>query len=183
MKRHGFTVLLLTALVNFSTVGVLAGVAPGTYFPTADSWNSANAPGSSHLANGSGVPYCTVNADASIDCGAYTLGGVGHTNADIVLSAVYSADILCNNPAGGKNRNNDIEPHTTTFGVSNAINVKSSKNGQLAVPARHVEPTTSGNPCPNPNWIPEFTNLQVVSFSYTLTFAGFADPYITIAQP
>ena len=36
--------------------------------------------------------------------------------------------------------------------------------------------------CPNPNWIPEIREgtLVLESFTYTLTFAGFSSPYITI---
>ena len=47
------------------------GPGPGSFIPT-------NAPGSSHLASGS--PSCTVDANLSIDCSAYVLGGVGNTN-------------------------------------------------------------------------------------------------------
>jgi hypothetical protein len=153
-------------------------VAPGTYTPTADSFNSANAPGSSHLASGS--PSCTVNADLSIDCSAYVLGGVGNTNATVALSATYSATIDCNNP--GNNRNNPIESHTATFSVSSTATVASTRNGQLRVPAQDVSPFEAPQVCPNPNWIPEIRDgtLVLESFTYTLTFAGFNSPYITI---
>jgi hypothetical protein len=104
-------------------------VAPGTYSPTADSFNSANAPGSSHLA--SGTPSCTVNADLSIDCSAYVLGGVGHTNATVSLAATYSATIDCTNHGG-----NLVESHTTTFSASSSATVASTMNGQLRVPTR-----------------------------------------------
>jgi hypothetical protein len=167
--------MLLIAL--FATVA-WAAVAPGTYLPTADSFDSANAPGSSHLASGS--PSCTVNADLSIDCSAYVLGGVGHTNADVSLSATYSATIDCNNP--GNNRNNPIESHTATFSVEDSETVTSSRNGQLRVPSQDVSPFEAPQVCPNPNWIPEIREgtLVLESFTYTLTFAGFSDPYITI---
>src|SRR5215510_6024053 len=69
------------AVITFSTAAA-AAVAPGTFGPDPGSFNPANAPSSSHLANGSPSPQCTVNADLSINCGAFTLGGVGHTNQD-----------------------------------------------------------------------------------------------------
>jgi hypothetical protein len=152
-----------------------AAVAPGTYTPTASSFNSANAPGSSHLTSGS--PSCTVNADRSITCSAYVLGGVGNTNAGVSLSANYSATIDCTNKGG-----NLVESHTTTFAADSSATVTSSRNGQLSVPAQSVSPFSAPQVCPNPNWTPSIRGGTVTlnTFTYTLTFAGFAAPYITI---
>jgi hypothetical protein len=152
-----------------------AAVAPGTYLPTADSFNSANAPGSSHLTSGS--PSCTVNADRSIACSAYVLGGVGHTNADVSLVASYSATIDCTNKGG-----NLVESHTSNFSADSTATVTSSKNGQLSVPAQSVSPFGAPQVCPNPNWTPTIRGGTVTlnSFAYTLKFAGFSSPYITI---
>jgi hypothetical protein len=152
-----------------------AAVAPGTYTPTASSFNPANAPGSSHLTSGS--PSCTVNADRSITCSAYVLGGVGHTNADVSLSANYSATIDCTNKGG-----NLVESHTTTFAADSSATVTSSRNGQLAVPVQSVSPFSAPQVCPNPNWTPSIRGGTVTlnTFTYTLTFAGFTSPYITI---
>jgi hypothetical protein len=156
-------------------------VAPGTYSPDPGSFNPANAPGSSHLASGS--PSCTVNADLSIDCSAYVLGGVGHTNATVSLVATYTAIIDCFNP--GTNPQNPIESHTATFSASSTATVASTRNGQLRVPAQDVSPFEAPQVCPNPNWTPVIREgtLQLLSFSYTLTFAGFTSPYITISEP
>src|SRR5215475_1841176 len=82
-------IALPTLLTAVLASVALASVAPGTYPPTSDSFNSANAPGSSHLA--SGTVQCIVDTDLSIDCSKYVLGGVGHTNADVKLTATYSA--------------------------------------------------------------------------------------------
>jgi hypothetical protein len=155
-----------------------AAVSPGTYTPTADSFNSANAPGSSHLTSGS--PSCTVNADLSINCSAYVLGGVGHTNADVALTADYTAIVDCFNP--GNNPNNPIESHETTFSPTDADTVTSSRNGQLAVPTESVSFAGAPVGCPNPNWTPTIRpgSVTLLSFTYTLTFAGFSSPYITI---
>jgi hypothetical protein len=175
MRRLGIITGLLTLLVAVSASVALAAVSPGTYTPTASSFNPANAPGSSHLTSGS--PSCTVNADRSIDCSAYVLGGVGHTNADVNLSANYSATIDCTNHGG-----NLVESHTAVFSDTSSGTVRSSKNGQLSVPAQSVSPFGAPQVCPNPNWTPSIRGGTVTlnSFTYTLTFAGFASPYITI---
>jgi hypothetical protein len=152
-----------------------AAVSPGTYTPTASSFDPANAPGSSHLTEG--TPSCTVAANLSITCSAYVLGGVGHTNADVNLSANYSATIDCTNHGG-----NLVESHTATFAQTSSGTVRSSKNGQLSVPAQSVNPFSAPQVCPNPNWTPSIRGGTVTlnTFTYTLTFAGFASPYITI---
>jgi hypothetical protein len=168
---------VLAAAIAFPA-SASAAVAPGTYLPTATSFNSANAPGSSHLASGS--PSCTVNADLSINCSAYVLGGVGHTNATVALTASYSAIIDCFNP--GTNRNNPIESHTANFSASSSATVASTKNGQLSVPAQSVSPFSAPQVCPNPNWTPQIRagTLTLNTFTYSLTFADFTSPYITI---
>jgi hypothetical protein len=177
---RGVRLIVLTALL-FGAISytAAAAVAPDTYTPTADSFDSANAPGSSHVA--SGTPSCTVNSDLSITCSAYVLGGVGHTNADVSLVASYSAIIDCNNPSA-KNRNNPIESHTADFTVSNTATVTSSKNGQLRVPTRSASPFSAPQVCPNDSWVPEIRDGSVVlnGFLYTVTFDGFDNPYITI---
>src|SRR5215218_8780525 len=151
---------VLVAAIAFPAAAS-AAVSPGTYGPDAGSFNPANAPGSSHLTSGS--PSCTVNADLSISCSGYVLGGVGNTNATVNLSASYSA---------------------TIFSASNAATVTSTRNGQLTVPTRSVSPFSAPQVCPNPNWTPSIRpgTLTLNSFTYTLTFAGFASPYITISQ-
>lgn len=176
MRRVGIIGGLPMLLIALFTAVAWAAVAPGTYTPTADSFNSANAPGSSHLASGS--PSCTVNANRSIDCSAYVLGGVGNTNATVNLAASYSATIDCTNHGG-----NLVESHTTTFSASSSATVASTRNGQLRVPTQSVSPFSAPQVCPNPNWTPSIRagTLTVNSFTYTLTFAGFSSPYITIA--
>jgi hypothetical protein len=179
MKRLGIITALSMLLLALSASVAFAAVAPGTYGPNAGSFNSANAPASSHLTSGS--PSCTVNADRSIDCSAYVLGGVGHTNATVLLSANYSAIIDCRNHGGSV-----VESHATTFAATNAATLTPSRNGRLRVGARSVSPDLDlAEPCPNPNWTPEFHpgTLTLNSFTYTLTFAGFTGAYITITGP
>jgi hypothetical protein len=180
MRKPIHLFAIVTALVAAIALpaAASASVAPGTYTPTAGSFDSANAPGSSHLTSGS--PSCTVNADLSISCSSYVLGGVGHTNADVSLTASYSATIDCFN--GGTNKNNPVESHTSNFSASSSATVTSSKNGQLSVPAQSVSPFGAAQVCPNPNWTPRIRTgtLTLDGFDYRLTFAGFTSPYIEI---
>jgi hypothetical protein len=175
MRLGIFTALptLLTAVL----ASVALAVAPANYFPTSGSSNPLNAPGSSHLTSGS--PECTVNADLSINCTGYVLGGVGHTNATVNLQGAYSATIDCTNNGG-----NLVETHTTQFSAeSPPITVSSTKNGQLTVPAPpSISPFSAPQVCPNPNWTPSIRTgtLKLMNFTYTLTFQGFASAYITI---
>jgi hypothetical protein len=176
MRKYLAPVTVL--VVGMAFAAAAWAVTPGTYTPTADSFNSANGPGSSHLS--SGTVQCVVNADRSIDCSAYVLGGVGHTNATVDLSATYSATIDCFNK--GTNKNNPVESHTSTFSADSTATVASTRNGQLRVPAQSVSPFGAPQVCPNPNWTPVIRGGTVTleSFTYTLTFAGFSSPYITI---
>jgi hypothetical protein len=174
MRRLGIITALLTLLMAV-TAAVALAVAPGTYTPTSDSFNPANAPGSSHLT--SGTPQCVVNASLSVNCASYVLGGVGHSNADVSLSANYSATINCTNHGG-----NLVETHTATFSAGGSTTLTSSKNGQLRVPSQSANPLSAPQVCPNDNWTPSIApgTLVLEDFTYTLTFAGFTSPYITI---
>jgi hypothetical protein len=178
MKRICAIAALAVSALLLMASAASAQVAPGTYTPDAGSFNPANAPGSSHLTSGS--PSCTVNADKSIACSAYVLGGVGHTNANVSLTANYSATIDCTNKGG-----NLVESHTSNFADDSEATVASTKNGQLSVPAQSVSPFGAPQVCPNPNWTPSIRGGTVTlnSFTYTLTFAGFSSAYITISEP
>src|SRR5512132_900557 len=160
MKRVGIITALSMLLVALTASVAFAAVAPGTYGVNAGSFNGANAPGSAHV-----------------------LGGVGHTNADVLLTANYTAIIDCFN--GGTNPQNPVESHTTSFSPTSKATVTSSKNGQLSVPTQSVSFTGAPVGCPNPNWTPVIRagSVTLVSFSYTLTFNGFTAAYITISRP
>jgi hypothetical protein len=178
MKRLGIITALSMVLVALSASVAFAAVAPGPYGPDAGSFNSANAPGSSHLT--SGTVQCIVNDALDVDCSPYVLGGVGHTNAVVSLTATYSATIDCTNHGG-----NLVESHTSTFTDSSGPNtLRSTKNGQLSVPAQSASAGGAPQVCPNPNWTPSIRagTLTLDSFTYTLTFAGFTSPYITISR-
>jgi hypothetical protein len=164
--------MVLVAAVAFPAAAS-ANVAPGTYSATL---NSANAP--TGAAKPSTPPTCTVNQNLTISCNSYTLGGVGHTNATVSLTANYTATIDCTNKGG-----NLVEVQAVPFSSTSTATVSSTKNGQLSVPAQSAGPSPLPNVCPNGNWTPSIRpgTLVLRSFTYTLTFAGFTSPYITIS--
>jgi hypothetical protein len=178
MRRIGIITALSMLLSALLASAALAAVAPGTYGPDPGSFDPANAPGSSFLK--SGTVQCVVDADLNVNCDPYVLGGVGHTNADVSLSANYSATIDCTNHGG-----NLVESHTATFSDSSSATVTSSRNGQLRVPAQSASAFDAPQVCPNPNWTPSIRagTLVLNSFTYTLTFQGFGSAYITISEP
>jgi hypothetical protein len=140
----------------------------------------ANAPSGTHLQTGS--IGCTVGSDLSVTCTSFELAGVGHTNADVSLVANYTATILCSNK--GVNPNNSIEAQTKGFSAGDNFTATSSKNGRLSVRGASANPNASAaDACPNGNWTATVTNLTLVSFTYSVTFDGFTQPYILITGP
>jgi len=170
MKRVGIITALLTLLTVVSASVALA----------ATTINPANAPSGTHLQ--SGAIGCSVGSDnLTVSCSAFELAGVGNTNAELLLTATYSGVVDCRNPGG-----QIVESHETTFSATNEATLSPGRNGRLHVGARSVSPSLDlAEPCPNPNWTPEFHpgSPTLDSFSYTLTFNGFTDPYITITGP
>ena len=142
--------------------------------------NPAIAPSGTHLQ--AGAIGCAVQSDGlSVSCSAFELGGVGNTNADLNLTANYSGVVDCRNHGGSV-----VESHETTFAASNEATLTPGRNGRLRVGARSVSPDLDlAEPCPNPNWTPEFHagSPTLDSFTYTLTFNGFTGAYITITGP
>jgi hypothetical protein len=174
MIRHPHSRLVASVLaLCLSATGALAAIT--------SSLDPSQAPSGTHLQTG--AISCTVNADQSVTCSTFELAGVGHTDADVALTASYTAIVDCNNP--GNNRNNPIESHTTSFSASTQITVTSGKNGRLSVPAQSVNPNAVAQGCPNPNWTPVIRagTLTLESFSYTVTFEDFASPYISVVGP
>jgi hypothetical protein len=165
------------AALALSALLLTASMAQAAIVRTID---SANAPSGAHFQSGDAT--CAVGGDGlTVSCTAFELGGVGNTNADLVLTAEYSGVIDCRNRGG-----NIVESHETTFSDTSAREVTSRKNGRMAVPSREVSPDLDlAEPCPNPNWTPEFQpgTLTLDSFTYTLTFAGFEGAFITITGP
>jgi hypothetical protein len=158
-------------------IGAIAAISTVAFAAT--TINPANAPSGTHLQ--SGTIGCTVNDTTKVvTCSSFELAGVGNTNASVSLTASYSGTVDCTNHGG-----NLVESHTTTFTASDAFTATSTKNGRLTVRSATANPASVGQVCPNPNWTPTIRSgtLTLTSFTYTLTFAGFNSPYITITGP
>ncbi|HET7856240.1 MAG TPA: hypothetical protein VFL41_07265 [Gaiellaceae bacterium] len=169
MRRNVVLALVIGAVAALATGGLAATVI-----------DDANAPSGTHLQ--AGAIGCTVGSDGlTVSCTSFELAGVGNTNAFLSLQATYSGVVDCFNHGG-----NLVESHETTFTATNEATLTPTRNGRLRVGARSVSPDLDlAEPCPNPNWTPQFHAGSPVldSFSYTLTFNGFTDPYITITGP
>lgn len=170
-KKRRFKRNVVLAFVIGAVAALAAGAIAGTVI------NSANAPSGTHLQ--AGAIGCEVESDGlTVSCTAFELAGVGHTNAFVSLTANYSGVVDCFNHGG-----NLVESHETTFTATNEATLTPSRNGRLRVGARSVSPDLDlAEPCPNPNWTPEFHegSPTLDGWMYTLTFAGFNSPYITI---
>ena len=146
--------------------------------------NPDNAPNGTHFK--SGTAGCTVTS-TGVSCTGFTLAGVGNTNATAELDATYTATVVCVN-----NGNNTSDgQHQGSFSSSTGpVPLHPTKNGNLPVPSLSLTAPTADDflaqqTCPNPNWTPTLGpgGITLSSFTYTLTFAGFSDPYITITGP
>jgi len=144
-----------------------------------------NAPSGAHYRQGSAEPICTettvpTTGAVTVSCTGTTIGGVGNTNADLLLAVTGTADFVCHNPGN----ENIVEPHSASVDESVEATLVPSRNGQLIVPAQSVtispEEAAAQFTCPNPNWTEEFTGFSDLSFTYSLTFVGFDEPAILI---
>jgi Tfp pilus assembly protein PilW len=151
------------------------------FAPTAQAVTDfSNAPQGAHYAKGFGEPVCTVSG-TTVTCTGTQIEGVGNTNATVELAVTSTISGVCHNP--GVN-SMVVEPFSESITTTTSSELTSTKNGRLVVPAQMTEGTSTEEflatfTCPNPNWTPEVTS-NVLSFTYTLTFAGFTEPAILI---
>lgn len=145
-------------------------------------FDTSTAPSGAHLSNASPQPSCTSDPITfAVSCNAYQIAGVGNTDADLVLSATYSATVTCTNN-GGKLVN--VKTQTTTTNSGDALT--NLRNGTLYVSAISVgAPSTQAfldaATCPNGNWTKNLAtgSPALSSFSYTLTFDGYPAPAVS----
>jgi hypothetical protein len=145
--------------------------------------NFDNAPNGAHYAKGSGEPVCTLSG-LTVTCTATQIAGVGNTNATVKLVVNSTISGVCHNPGN----DNVVDPFSKSVTAETSSNLTSTKNGRLVVPEQKTTATSNEVflrtfSCPNPNWRPEVTSNVISSFTYTLTFAGFTQPAITITGP
>lgn len=158
----------------------VALVAPAAWAET----DPANGPKGAHYANGSAEPVCTVSSTQDVSCTGTTIGGVGNTNAVAVLSATYSGTVQCRNRGG-----QIVEVKTQTTEGTSSGTLRPSRNGQIVVPALTTTAPSEDEleakaVCPNGNWTKELLGgVTLIRYVYTLTFAGFNQPFISIVGP
>jgi hypothetical protein len=164
--------VVLTAITALFALVLFSSPASAAVFPE-------NGPSGTHVQTG--TISCTESA-AGVSCTTYELAGVGHTDAEVSLAATYSATIQCTN-RGGKL----VEVHDDSVTEVTSASLTSSKNGRLTVPALSSTAPTEAEvlmqaDCPNPNWTPSVLSgsVQLESWTYMLTFEGFASPYVLI---
>jgi hypothetical protein len=140
------------------------------------------APTGTHLQRG--TISCSVNPTTMlVSCSSFELAGVGNTNATGSLVASYTATVQCRNHGG-----QIVEVKSQVTGAAVSTGSLSPKNGRLTVPSLTSSPVPTAAAfeaqatCPNGNWTKETLTgtITLSSFTYTLTFAGFSGPYITI---
>jgi len=165
---------------SLALVGFVASPALAAQTVTVD---FANAPTGTHFVTGTPAPSCTVTA-TTVNCPtqAFELAGVGNTNASATLAATYSATVQCRNHGG-----QIVEVHSQTITATSTTGTLSPKNGRLTIPPISATSPTAAEfeasaTCPNPNWTAEILagSITLQSFTYTVTFAGFTSPAITI---
>jgi hypothetical protein len=166
----------LAAVIAFSTAASAA---------ITTTINPANAPTGTHLQTG--TIGCSVDpATQLVTCSTFELAGVGNTNATGALDTTYSATVQCRNHGG-----QIVEVKSSVQTAPVTTGSLSPKNGRLSVPSLTSSPVPTAADfeaqatCPNGNWTKELLNgsITLSSFTYTLTFAGFAGAYITITGP
>jgi hypothetical protein len=173
MKRIGIAATLVTMALLVSAPAAMA----------ATTIDPANAPTGTHLQTG--TIGCTVTDDV-VTCTPFELAGVGNANATATLVATYTATVQCRNHGG---QIVEVKSQTTT--APTTTGTLRPKNGRLDVPQLQSGPVPTdaqferNATCPNGNWTKETLESTVTlsSFTYTVTFAGFSEPYITITGP
>jgi hypothetical protein len=175
LKKRSIAAAAVLGVAAALLVGV--GVAATTI-------NSANAPTGTHVQSGS--PTCSVGSNNLVTCSSYQLAGVGNANATGSLDANYTATVQCRNHGG-----QIVDVKSQAESAPTSTGSLSPKNGKLTVPSLNSGPVPSAGDfesmatCPNGNWTKslESGTVTLSSFRYTLSFAGFSGPYITITGP
>ncbi len=119
----------------------------------------------------------------TVTCTATAIVGVGNTNATVTLAVTSTISGVCHNP--GVN-SKVVEPFSESVTETTSSELTSTKNGRLNVPAQTTTGVSTAEfledfTCPNPRWEAEVTS-NVLSYKYSLTFAGFTDPAILITS-
>jgi len=166
-------------------LGAMLGIVAASGSVSLAATDFSNAPSGAHYRRGSAEPVCTstttpTTGAITVSCTGTQIGGVGNTNANLSLVVEGTANFVCHNP-GNKNV---VEPHSSSVSEDTDTTLTPSRNGTLVVPSQTItispEEAAAQFSCPNSNWEEEFTGFSDLTFTYTLTFAGFNAPAIFI---
>src|SRR5215203_2937141 len=168
MRKFGIIAVLSLLVTAFAAVPALA----------VTTVNFNNAPQGAHFAQGEAAPVCTLSG-LTVTCTGTEIQGVGNTNATVNLAVTSTFTGTCTNPGGHL-----VEPFTEQ---ETTTTIQSTRNGALIVNPQTATAVSSEEflanfECPNPNWTPTVSGTAI-SFVYTLTFAGFNQPAITVTGP
>src|SRR5438132_5390266 len=172
------------SIVTAAVLGVVAALLVAVATASTTTFNAANAPNGTHVQTG--TPSCSVGSNNLVTCSSYELAGVANVNATGSLDATYTATVQSRNHGG-----QIVEVKSQAESASAPTGSLSHENGRVTVPSLNSGPVPSAGDfeamatCPNGNWTKELESGTVTlqSFTYTLTFAGFSGPYITITGP
>jgi hypothetical protein len=173
-----------TSPTSLTPVVGLSAVEAGTY-GNVTTLNAGGTPSGGHIQTGSPV-RCVVGTNLVVTCddsGAYEISGIGNTNAQATLSATYEATVDCTNRGG-----NLVPVKSQATSAPATTGQLEPKNGRLTVPQLSTSTPSAADffaqaTCPNGNWTKSLAPgaPTLVSFTYTLTFVGFATPAISIS--
>jgi hypothetical protein len=103
----------------------------------------------------------------------------GQHKRDVSLTVNATADLTCTNRGG-----NLVEPHSSTVTDTTTALERPNRNGQIVLDPISEQITEAdveaAFTCPNRNWTEDVQDITITSFSYTVTFAGFSAPAITV---
>jgi len=176
MVKRGLLALIVSII---GSVMLFAGLAAAT---STTSINPGNAPTGTHLQTG--TIGCSVDSSTQlVTCSTFQLAGVGNANATGSLDTTYSATVNCTNHGG-----NLVPVKSSVQTAPTTTGSLSPKNGKLTIPSLNSGPVPTAAQfeaqatCPNGNWTKSLQggSITLQSFAYTVTFAGFSGPYISI---
>ncbi|EFY89037.1 hypothetical protein MAC_04968 [Metarhizium acridum CQMa 102] len=180
-SRQSFLLLYKRTRTTMKHVLFISTTLTTVSLVSAQTPNPACAPNGAHIQTGSVTCHC--NADQSVTCDAFSICGVGNTNANVDLVSTYTATVQCRNH-GGQIVDVKSQPITKTVPVHNLR----TKNGCLTVPSESTTAPSSSDftnqaTCPNNNWTKELLGGTVADhFTFNLVSAGFDCPYISFSQ-
>lgn len=181
MKRLALLPVIALALAACSETTTGPTPTPTPRFTT--TFGSSTSPSGAHYQQGFGEPVCSI-LGVSVSCTGTEIGGVGNTDATLLVTVIAEATVQCRNKGG-----NIVEVKSQLEEETSSDDHTDVRNGTLYVSAFTVAGPTdeeflAAATCPNGNWTKLLLGSPVVrSYQYSLTFDGFNSPAISITGP